>query len=456
MKKKETIVLLEFIAEGLILFFTFTLSSIQYMDFWRYGFIYVALYLILERFKESSVLIWQDAHTVLTFYIGFYFITLVMVPLKVLNLSILLANAFISFSTYLFTMLMKRSLHIFLYDNNSYNTLVIGVDEEAERYIKTCQHNRYAMSNVKAVINCNEVKELNGFNQNMVVSFSNVYSLSDLDRAISENNIEIAVLCVSSANKEQVTYIRNLLRNKVQEIKFLPQINTLLTYDCSVQDFDGQLLVSNKLSRLSFLDKLFKRIIDIIVGLFGCLLLLPTTILVKLLYLYEGDRDSIWFVQERVGFNGKKIKIYKFRSMVKDAEKILNDLMLQDESIANEYQRNKKLKNDPRITKVGSFIRKSSIDEFPQFINVLTGSMSLVGPRPYLPGEIKDMGDYFNPIVSCKPGITGMWQVSGRSDVSFNERLKLDEYYADNWSIWLDLTVIIKTIRVVLGKEGAV
>lgn len=183
--------------------------------------------------------------------------------------------------------------------------------------------------------------------------------------------------------------------------------------------------------------------------------MLPLSLIVKLLFLKEGDKDSIWFVQERVGKDGRRILIYKYRSMIVGAEKVLQDLMDNDPKIAEEYQLNKKLENDPRVTKIGKFIRESSLDELPQLINVLFGSMSLVGPRPYLPGEIKDMGDYYDSIVSCRPGITGMWQVSGRSDVSFKERLKFDEYYANNWSIWLDLTVLIKTVRAVLGHEGA-
>ena len=454
-RKKELLAVIEFFLEGIILYAFFTLSNIEFMDFYRYGFIYVALYFITERYKDESTLIWQDAHKVLTFYFSFFFISLVMLPLKYITLDILLSNFFITFGTFLMVMFAKRTLHVCMFKKHSFNTLVIGCGEEANKFIHTCWKNRYALSNVKAVVNCNDIPALNGFYQENVIEGVNVYPLTEIDNVIRDNKIDIAVLCVSEADVQQTAYIRKLLRNKVNEIKFLPKVNSLVTYDCTVQDFDGQLLICSKYERLAVLDVFVKRFIDICSGLIGCLLLLPLSLIVKLLFLKEGDKDSIWFVQERVGKDGRRILIYKYRSMIVGAEKVLQDLMDKDPKIAEEYRLNKKLGNDPRVTKIGKFIRESSLDELPQLINVLFGSMSLVGPRPYLPGEIKDMGDYYDSIVSCRPGITGMWQVSGRSDVSFKERLKFDEYYANNWSIWLDLTVLIKTVRAVLGHEGA-
>ena len=141
--------------------------------------------------------------------------------------------------------------------------------------------------------------------------------------------------------------------------------------------------------------------------------------------------------------------------MVTGADKILEQMMKEEPQIKEEYEKNKKLKNDPRVTKIGEFLRRTSLDEFPQFINVFKGEMSFVGPRPYLPREKKDMGRYYEKIVKSKPGITGMWQTHGRSETDFEERLILDEYYYRNWSLWLDVVIIIKTIKNVVGKKGA-
>ena len=198
-----------------------------------------------------------------------------------------------------------------------------------------------------------------------------------------------------------------------------------------------------------------KRILDIIGGIIGCILLVPMTIIIKIISIINKDYDSIFFTQDRIGKNGKIIKIYKLRSIIPNAEKEIEELFEKDPKIKEEYLKNKKLEKDPRITKIGWIIRKYSIDEFPQLINVLIGNMTLVGPRPYLLREKIDMGKYYDYVITCKPGITGLWQVSGRSDISFKNRLKLDEKYASEKSIKLDITILLKTFKAVLGKKGA-
>lgn len=214
-------------------------------------------------------------------------------------------------------------------------------------------------------------------------------------------------------------------------------------------------IVSCKKISVSKLYTVPKRIFDIIVGLVGCILLIPLIIGVKIANLLNHDKAPILFKQERIGRNGKPIYIYKFRSMVENADEILFKMLEENEEMRLEYKRYKKLKNDPRITKVGKFIRDTSIDEFPQFINVLKGDMSLVGPRPYLYREKEDMGEYYNTVIKCKPGITGYWQVNGRSSTDFVERLILDEYYYNNRNIAIDIKIIIKTfLQVIIRKDS--
>lgn len=198
-----------------------------------------------------------------------------------------------------------------------------------------------------------------------------------------------------------------------------------------------------------------KRLFDIIVGIIGCILLIPFAIIIKIAYLIQKDYAPIIFKQERIGEGGKIIKIYKFRSMIPDAEKVLEELMENDPEIKKEYLTNKKLENDPRLTKIGNVIRKASIDEFPQFLNVLKGEMSLIGPRPYLLREKEDMGRYYEDIIACRPGITGLWQVSGRSDLSFSYRLKLDRIYYLQRNLLIDLIITFKTFKAVFLKNGA-
>lgn len=199
-----------------------------------------------------------------------------------------------------------------------------------------------------------------------------------------------------------------------------------------------------------------KRCIDICGGLIGVILLLPITFVVKVANILNKDNGSVFYTQDRIGKNGKLFKIYKYRTMVQDADKKLFELLEQNEKAREEYKINKKLKNDPRITKFGSFLRKTSIDELPQLINVLKGDMSIVGPRPYLPREQEDMGNYYNKIIETKPGITGLWQVSGRSNTTFEERMKFDLKYNNEISVSKDIEILLKTVISVVKKEGAV
>ena len=200
---------------------------------------------------------------------------------------------------------------------------------------------------------------------------------------------------------------------------------------------------------------IIKRLFDIICSLIGCLFLLPIAILVKISYILNKDYASIFFSQDRIGKNGKTFKFYKFRSMVVDADKVLEELLKNDKEANREYKLNKKLKNDPRITKMGKILRKTSLDELPQLINVLKGDMSLIGNRPYLPREKEDMGESFETIVKTKPGLTGYWQVNGRSNTIFEERLKLEEYYSNHASLKMDIKILFKTVYVVLFHKGA-
>ena len=200
-----------------------------------------------------------------------------------------------------------------------------------------------------------------------------------------------------------------------------------------------------------------KRLIDILAGIVGTVALIPITICIYIAQKITHEDDGpIFYEQLRIGKNGKIFRMYKYRSMVIGADEKLYTYLEENEEAKKEYIKYKKLKKDPRITKVGNFIRKTSIDEFPQFLNVLKGEMSLVGPRPYLPREKEDMGEYYKYIIQCKPGITGYWQTEGRSDVTFEDRLKMDYKYYQNKNLKIDMKLLGKTVLNVVKKEGAV
>ena len=197
-----------------------------------------------------------------------------------------------------------------------------------------------------------------------------------------------------------------------------------------------------------------KRCIDIVGSVIGLLILLPIIVVLKIIYMFGENKGPLLLKQNRIGKNGQVFKIYKFRSMVVNAEERLKaNQALYRKYLANNYKLEPE--EDPRITKIGMFLRKSSIDEIPQFINVLKGEMSLVGPRPVVEEELKEYGSKTPIFLSVKPGVTGYWQVSGRSDVGYPERVDVELYYVYNQSFMLDIKIIFKTIWIVLLKKGA-
>lgn len=199
---------------------------------------------------------------------------------------------------------------------------------------------------------------------------------------------------------------------------------------------------------------IIKRLFDLLFSLIGLLFFIITYILVKILYLISGDYHKIIYTHERIGKNDKPFKMYKFRTMVVNSNEVLEKL-LKDPKIKKEWKKHHKLHNDPRITKVGKIIRKASIDELPQFINVFLGQMSLIGPRPLVRDEIDDYGKDKKKYLSVLPGITGYWACNGRSNCSPEERKELELYYVDNISLLLDIKVFFMTIVKVITKEGA-
>ena len=242
-----------------------------------------------------------------------------------------------------------------------------------------------------------------------------------------------------SANRENFAYIDNLTGN-------------------IENDYISSSIIKKDVKKLKFvfyLEKILKRFIDIIGGIVGILLLIPITIGIKIANIASKDYGPLFYKQKRIGKDGKEFNLYKFRSMVNNADEKLLKYLEENEEAREEYNTYKKLKNDPRITKVGYFIRNTSLDEFPQFINVIKGDMSLVGPRPYLPREKEDMGRLYDKIILVKPGITGMWQVSGRSEITFKERLDMDVGYYYNWSLKTDFKLLLKTVKKVITKDGA-
>lgn len=197
-----------------------------------------------------------------------------------------------------------------------------------------------------------------------------------------------------------------------------------------------------------------KRVLDLIICVFAFPFALPLGGLISLLIWLDSPGAPI-YRQTRIGKDGRRFTLYKFRTMTHNADRQLKEYLKANPVLADEWKRTQKLQEDPRVTKLGHLLRRTSLDELPQFINVLIGNMSMIGPRPIVESEICRYGKLFREYCDMTPGLTGLWQVSGRSDTTYERRLACDHYYANNWTLWLDLKILAKTIPTALKGFGA-
>jgi Undecaprenyl-phosphate galactose phosphotransferase WbaP len=220
------------------------------------------------------------------------------------------------------------------------------------------------------------------------------------------------------------------------------------------QQFEGLSGVQIQQNLMLPLPRVIKRCMDLVASVIGGILLLPLLFYISVAVKLS-SRGPILYGHERIGKDGRRFKAWKFRSMFQDSHLVLEQYLEAHPELREEWGRDHKLRFDPRVTRIGRFIRKTSLDELPQIWNVIRGEMSLVGPRPIVTAEIVKYGPYYGLYTMVTPGITGLWQVSGRNNTTYDERVQLDAYYVRNWSPWLDMYLLIRTIRIVLFADGA-
>ena len=281
-------------------------------------------------------------------------------------------------------------------------------------------------------------------------------TFNDVENVIKDTGIQTVLICAPGLESKKLVALINRLQLLVKRVAFVPELFGLPTSNITARGMREEqaviLRVQNNLARKS--NRIMKRIFDIVATVCGGIFILPFMLIIAII-IYLDSGGPIIYKQKRVGRNGKEFNFYKFRSMVKNADTILEEYLNTHEDEKKEWQKNFKLKNDPRVTKIGKIIRKTSIDELPQLWNVLIGDMSLVGPRPLLPNEVERYSSYIEDYKLVLPGLTGVWQVSGRSDTTFEERVIMDSWYIHNWSVWIDIVYLLKTVLVVVKSKGA-
>jgi len=288
---------------------------------------------------------------------------------------------------------------------------------------------------------------------------SEIYSNPYLGYIKPKRNEEPATVFVNSKDNDVKT-LKKIISSEIKgkhEVIFVPLMNDYNLTHSHIYELSNTrtnlIVFSNRLKSRYRL--ILKSTSDFFLSLFIFPFLIPIILYIAFKIRQTEPKQSVIFSQTRLGKNGETFVCYKFRTMYENSDKLLASYLSKHPEEVNYYKKYHKYKNDPRITKLGHFLRKTSLDELPQIFNVLKNEMSFIGPRPYMMEEESKIGEHCETILSVKPGITGLWQVSGRNDIDFNSRVELDIWYIQNWNLWMDLVILIKTIKTVLFRDGA-
>ncbi len=343
---------------------------------------------------------------------------------------------------------IKKTLHKLGWGKE--RILIVGANENGIRFMKAIQAEPNLGYDIAGFIDdSSDLQEIDGIR---------VFRYKDaIERYIQRSDIRTIAISETSKSAWDIPELINKTHKRLNTIFYIPNIKEIPVMGTEVRHFFREevfaLELKNNLARP--LNYILKRTTDYLISLFLLPFVMPLFLLIAILIKLT-SRGPVIYSQERIGRNGKIFRCYKFRTMYVDAEKRLEALLENNPEAKAEWQKKYKLSNDPRVTPLGKFLRKTSLDELPQIFNVLKGEMSLVGPRPVVKEELER---YYrdNAGLYClvPPGITGLWQVSGRSNTSYDERVSLDCWYVRNWSLWLDIVILLKTVKVVLKREGA-
>jgi Undecaprenyl-phosphate galactose phosphotransferase WbaP len=279
-------------------------------------------------------------------------------------------------------------------------------------------------------------------------------TLADAIALGREHRIETVIFAMPYTRREQLAKFVDLAKLNFRHVVVIPNLVGITNSAVVSRDLAGTFGVEIKYNLLDPWSQRLKRVLDLGTTVVGGFFILPLIAVLSLLVRLE-SRGPVFYLDKRMGRDGELFSCVKFRTMVPDAENLLQRLLEEDEVARKEYGEYHKLRNDPRVTRIGRFLRKTSLDELPQLWNVLRGEMSLVGPRPYLPRESTDIGVAQSEILRVTPGITGPWQVAGRNHTSFSQRVEMDALYVRDWSVWLDLVLLVNTVRCLISSRDA-
>lgn len=387
--------------------------------------------------------------------------TIFVFALLHLGISFLISHQVVKWLNILFWLFLLIILPFFRYITKMFllklgiwqrNVYIVGIGKNALSTFNLLKNDKLLGYNVIGFINPSSP-----IDDNLVAALSlPILSFEDLlNNKINKSDTEIIFAVPSNILLQNLNQI-NILQSKYTFLSIIPDLSGLPLYGVELNHFFGNeqlfLRLSNNLSRR--LNRIIKRAMDITLSLLAIVVLLPMFILIAFIIKIT-TKNNIFFKHERIGYLGKHFYCLKFQTMYPNSQQILEKVLVNDENARKEWENDFKLKNDPRVTRIGKFLRITSLDELPQLFNVLIGEMSLVGPRPIIDKEIERYKENYYYYKLVRPGITGLWQISGRNDVDYIDRVKFDVWYVKNWSLWYDFVILFKTIVVVLKRSGA-
>jgi len=328
--------------------------------------------------------------------------------------------------------------------------LIVGAGKTAELVLKSFDHDSGFGYQVIGLIDDHPISE------KLAREFKILGGFNDIENVLKSSGIQHVMITAPGLLPADLLSLVNRIQPYVKHISFVPNLIGMPVGNLEIVSLINEniMMIKVKNNLASATNRFFKRVFDIVVSLICLVFALPLGIVLAAA-IYIDSPGPVIFAHLRIGQRKKVFPCYKFRTMVPDAEAILREYLMEHPEAEEEWNHSFKLKDDPRVTRIGRFLRRTSLDELPQFINVLKGDMSLVGPRPIVRVEIPKYGEYFHDFCLVPPGITGMWQVNGRSDTTYAERVQMDSWYVRNWSIWIDIVYLFKTLKVVVSGKGA-
>lgn len=327
--------------------------------------------------------------------------------------------------------------------------LIIGGGKTAEILVDGIKDNYGEMYKIIGILEDNEQSK-------KLKPYPVLGGFQDAERIIKEKNVRNVVIAAPGLEQSKIISLVNRVQPLVHNLSIVPNLIAIPMSGIEAERFFNEkfMLLRLKNNLANPLNRLAKYSFDFFCTLLGTIIISPL-LLVIAAAIYLDSPGKVIFKHTRIGKNGKAFGCYKFRTMCMDADKKLAELLATSPAAKEEWERDFKLKDDPRVTKIGKFLRKTSLDELPQIFNVLKGEMSLVGPRPIVQAELEKYDEYLDDYLMVRPGITGMWQVNGRSDTTYEERVHMDSWYVRNWSIWIDIMLLWRTVKSVVKCEGA-